>query len=115
MRKIARPFSGLFIVKYIEGHPCSDAFPVNLMQVDCRNVDDPKKIPANDGTDGDWYKEGSNHRVKDGKIYRDLGWAEEWVVLLDDMMDFVDKYGRCLVDRDHRGFATIRIMQNKED
>jgi hypothetical protein len=58
---------------------------------------------------------GTNHRVVDGKICRDMGWGREWFVQLDDVMTFVDTHGRCVIDRDCRGFATIEIYDDHRE
>lgn len=80
-----------------------------IVDTDARNCDDPKKIPANRGTNGDWYEDGTNHRVEGGKIRRDLGTKEVWGVELTDLQAFVDKYGECIVGRENSGFYTIEI------
>lgn len=115
VERIVLPCSGLFLANRTSswsGKPCDEAFEAETMQIDRRNCDDPKKIPAHKGTDGDWYQRGTNHRVENGTICRDLGWQREWFVRLDDVMAFVDKYGECVVGRDHRGFATIEIYDD---
>ncbi len=110
------PYAGLYLCTrtsdYQDVKPCDEAFRVPLVAIDTRDVDDPKKIPINEGTDGDWYIKGSNHRVEDGRITRDMGIEEVWAVKLVDLQaftDFVDKYGSCIIARDDRGFCTIEI------
>jgi hypothetical protein len=92
--------------------PCDEAFRVQLVNTDTRNCDDPKKIPVNRGTDGDWYTRGTNHRVEGGMIRRDMGTKEVWAVELQDVMAFVDKYGTFVLGRDHDGFGTIEIYDD---
>jgi hypothetical protein len=92
--------------------PCEEAYQVKIKSVDARNVDDPKKIPSNRGTNGDWYERGENHRVENGKIKRDMGWVDVWVVDIDDIAAFVDKYGDCIIGRDQNGFSTIEIYDD---
>lgn len=107
-----RPRAGLYLCTRTSAcgmKPCDEAFRVLIVNTDTRDVDDPKKIPANRGTDGDWYKKGTNHRVEGGKIRRDLGTKEEWAVELRDLQAFVDKHGECVVGRDIDGFCTIEI------
>jgi hypothetical protein len=83
--------------------PCDEAVKGVFTRVDMRTADDPKKIAAFHGTDDWWYREGQNHRVikKRGKslIARDFA-DERWYVeieTLDQLMQFIDKYGECVV------------------
>lgn len=89
--------------------PCPEAFEVVIVHVDTRSSDDPRKIPAFNGTDGDWYTSGSNHRVVKGKIKRDIGFKSVWAVEITDIQAFVDKHGECVLERDNDGFCTIHI------
>jgi hypothetical protein len=110
--RLIMPRVGIYLVSRTsccEGKPCDEAYEVEMMQVDRRNCDHPKKIPAHDGTDGDWYNHGSNHRVENGNICRDMGWRRQWVVQVNDVMDFVDSHGECVVGRTNEGYATIEI------
>ena len=107
-----RPRAGLYLCTRTSAYdmkPCEEAFRVLIVNTDTRHFDDPKKIPANCGTDGDWYTKGTNHRVEGGKIRRDLGTKEEWAVELTDLQAFVDKHGECVVGRDLDGFCTMEI------
>lgn len=116
IERIVNPGPGLFVVRrtslWNDEKPCDKAFEADVMHVDRRNVDDPKKIPAHGGTDGDLYQRGENHRVENGCIRRDLGWQRKWFVRIDDVMEFVDKYGQCVLSRDDSGFATIEIYDD---
>lgn len=115
MQRFEHPQPGLFVVSRTSSSlskPCDEAFEAETMQVDRRNVDDPKKIPANRGTDGDWYSIGTNHRIVDGNICRDIGYMVGWFAKIDDPLTFADKYGPCIIGRDHRGFATIEIYDD---
>lgn len=92
------------------GKPCDGAFEITRKIIDRRNVDDPKKIPANKGTNGDWYERGENHRIENGMICRDMGWTTEWAIEIDDVMEFVDKINvECILSRNLDGFAQIEI------
>ena len=91
--------------------PCEGAKQYQVKRVDRRSVDDPKKIPLNRGTDGDWYTRGENHRVENGMICRDVGWKTEWFVEIPDIMAFVRRYGQCVVS--HRdGYPCIEIYDD---
>lgn len=111
---VTPPRPGLYICcRTSSGNPSiPEAFKVLVVETDTRCCDDPKKIPANYGTDGDWYTIGTNHRVEDGMIKRDIGTRYEWAVELTDIMEFVDRYGECIVGRDDRGFCTIEIYDD---
>lgn len=74
--------------RYIDEPPCDGAFLVSVVRVDRRSVDDPKKIPANHGTDGDWYELGTNHRIVDGMICRDMDREVVWAVYCKDVWEF---------------------------
>jgi hypothetical protein len=115
--RIEKPEPGLFMANRSSLYsctdkPCKEAFPAEYLIVDRRNVDDPKKLPYNRGTDGDWYDLGSNHRLEGGNICRDMGWERRWFVRLEDIMAFVDKYGQCVIGRNLGGFATIEIYDH---
>lgn len=117
--RIVTPRDGIFLVTrtsvWDDGKPCDEAYVVEIMNVDRRNCDDPKKIPMNRVTDGDWYLRGSNHRVENGCICRDIGWERKWAVNIDSVMDFVDKHGECVVRRNNDGFAEIEIYDNNRE
>lgn len=116
VERVVRPRRGLYLCKKtsVRGatKPCDEAFQVTVINTDTRNCDDPKKIPVNKGTNGDWYERGTNHRTENGNIKRDLGTITEWAVELDDVMIFVDKYGDCVVSRNNSGFATIEVYDD---
>lgn len=102
--EITRPRPGLYLCKrqslWDGGKPCEEAFKIKLPVIDTRSCDDPKKIPANNGTDGDWYALGTNHRLVNGEIQRDLGVASYWAVELPTLADltaFVQRYGECII------------------
>lgn len=113
MTETTIPRKGLYLVKRTSssrGKPCKGAFEITRKIVDRRTVDDPKKIPANKGTNGDWYEMGTNHRVENGMICRDMGQTTEWAIEIDDVMEFVDKINcECIFSRLADGFAQIEI------
>lgn len=116
VERVVRPRTGLYLCSrtnsYSEDKPCDEAFQITVITTDTRNCDDPKKIPANKGTDGDWYTRGTNHRVENGNIKRDLGTHKVWAVELTDILSFVDKYGDCVISRNGNGFGEIEIYDD---
>lgn len=87
--------------------------------IDRRFVDDPKKLPCNKGTDGDWFRtegdwfiRGTNHRIENGCICRDLEWEAGWFVEIPDVMDFVRQHGDCVVSIDDDGYESIEIYDD---
>ena len=111
-----KPRKGLYLCSRTSGYtnvpPCDEAFLSTVIMTHTRSCDDPKKIPAHRGTDGDWYTKGTNHRVEGGMIKRDLGTREAWAVECSDLMAFVDKHGRCVISRDIDGFCEIEIYDD---
>lgn len=80
--------------------PCKEARKEAFVRVDERTVDDPRKIPVYIDSDGGWYNDGRNHRVENGHIKRDFD-DEHFVIeinSLDELMEFVKKYGRIVVN-----------------
>lgn len=92
--------------------PCDGAFRVPFVDVDVRDVDDPKKIPAYRGTDGDWYQRGTNHRVVDGRIMRDVGVKLLWCVLIPDIRVFIETHGRCVLSVRWPGQLEVEIYDD---
>lgn len=115
---ITLPTEGLFIVtRTSEGFisldddprssaPCPEAFKATVRVVDRRSVDHPSKLTMGEKT---WYERGTNHRIENGHIYRDLGIESVWVVAVSDIVAFVDKHGDVIVSRNNNGFATLEI------
>ena len=117
IRRVTSPIQGMAKISrtscwHEEKPPCDGAVRFEVMSVDRRRVDDPKKIPANKGTDGGWYTRGENHRIEDGCICRDLGWREEWFIEVDDVFGFAEKHGRCIVSVDEDGWKCIEIYDD---
>ena len=80
--------------------PCEGAILEKYIRVDQRGVDDPAKIPAYQGKVDWWYSEGSNHRVENGNITRDLKESYGWVIeinLLEDLVRLGEKLGEPLI------------------
>ncbi len=117
-KELTQPRAGLYLCTRTSDwgeKPCDEAFQIKAIKVDARDCDDPKKIPANFGTDGDWYTKGLNHRIEDGIIMRDLGAETKWAVEINDIQKFVDRYGPCVVSRSVNGFCTIEIYDGHRE
>lgn len=116
--QLSAPVRGLFRVKRssarLGGHtpPCEGAVQRMTVIVDWRYTDDPKKLRCNKGTDGDWWIRGTNHRIENGCICRDLGWQAGWFIEIPDVMDFVRQYGDCVVSIDEDGYESIEIYDD---
>ena len=92
--------------------PCEEAYKVMMKKIDRRTTDDPAKIPASHGDGAWWYKKGTNHRVENGFICRDLGWREAWVVKVYDIYNFICEHGECVLSIKHEGFMEIEIYDD---
>ena len=117
---VTKPRSGLYLVRRTSNwgediKPCDEAFKILFKKIDVRNTDDPKKIPAFRGTNGNWYELGTNHRVENGMIMRDMGTKTAWAIEISDIQGFVDKYGDCVVGRNVEGFCTIEIYDDHRE
>ena len=94
-----------FTVKRTSGYsderpPCPEAVAGTCVWVDRRTVDDPAKIPSSWGSPGFWFARGTNHRIEDGKIARDMGEEPCWYVDLPDLdalVAFVGRHGQVVI------------------
>lgn len=81
--------------------PCDGAEERIAVWVDRRDVADPREIPAFRDQDVSWwYGVGTNHRVENGKIVRNLDTETMWTVEVEDvaaLMRFIDTYGKVVV------------------
>jgi hypothetical protein len=116
--EITKPRPGLYLCsrtsEYNDGKPCEEAFRALVQVKDVRLTSDPKHIPANKGTDGGWYAQGSNHCIENGNICRDV-LVSEWLVEfldLESLQSFVDFHGECVISRHTSGFAKIEIYDD---
>lgn len=91
-----------------ELRPCDCAIRVDFMRIDEREADDPKKIPCNRGTDGDWYLRGVDHRVENGRIRRDFR-EERWAINREDIETIVRLYGPCRLCVTLEGILELEI------
>ena len=67
---------------------------------DIRCCKDPKLIPINNGTDGDWYTHGKDHCVVNGKIQRTLEDREVWTVeinTLEELNELIKSQGYVII------------------
>lgn len=79
--------------------PCKEAEQKTYFYIDWRVVDDPVKILAFKGETDWWYNEGTNHRVENGQIARDLerkGWFVEFNGI-DDLLKFANREGDVII------------------
>lgn len=79
--------------------PCDKAFAGKVMRVDTRTVDDPAKLKKPFGDE--WYRQGTNHRVEDGRIKRDMGLEHAWFIeisTLEELTALVASYGVLEID-----------------
>lgn len=97
---------------FVEGPPVDGACKVSRTRVDRRSTDDPSKIPAYGGQSAWWFEKGSNHRIENGRICRDLGTEEVWVVDIDDVLEFVKKHGQCVISIDFDGWPEIEVYDD---
>lgn len=105
---VISPQAGMFLVSMSssdEDRPCDEAYEVKILQVARFSADHLLRTRFASW----WHSKGTNHRVENGQICRDMGWEIHWAVKVNDVMDFVDKHGACVVGRNTEGFATIEI------
>ena len=92
--------------------PCNEAVQFEEIYTDIRVVGSPDELGCM--TSEQWYSEGSNHRIINGKIARDTVYNKEWAVklaTLESLMDFIKKYGECVVYYD-REYQYIKIYDD---
>jgi hypothetical protein len=109
--RLSSPPFGWFIVKRTSdwggsNKPCEGAIRAEVKITDARRYKYPSEFP---GGEEQWFGRGENHRIENGGICRDIGWGEEWVIQVGNVLEFVDKHGECVVSRDRNGWPTIEI------
>lgn len=99
-----------------EEKPIEECFEAEYTLVDIRSVDDPVKIPIygndRDVANKDWYGKGTNHRLINNCIARDLGKEKGWFVeikSLEDLIKFYKKYGRLIIQSKEGAEGVIEI------
>ena len=80
------------------------------VRVDERTVSDPALLRKGSQ---DWYKEGRNHRVENGRIRRDFD-GEDWFIeinSLDELAAFSKLYGEIVIGQawDREGYMRLEI------
>jgi len=114
--KITKPKKGLYLVSRTSGTfgdsgsmpPCEGATKVMVEVIDERNVSRPEDLP----TGAHWFSRGSNHRVENGRIKRNMEPQLQWAVKIPDIMQFIDANGQCVLSRDSNGHAVIEIYDD---
>ena len=91
--------------------PCEEAKMETQPNIDVRSVDSPFKIwKTEEEVQENWFNKGNNHRVKNGRIIRDLDDEVYWVIEfknLEELIDFQDKYGEIKIS----DFATNPLLE----
>lgn len=80
--------------------PCPEAVEQEYTPVDVRTVDGPAKVRVYGGKRDWWYAEGTNHRVVNGRIVRDLPPRKGWFVeleSLDALIAFYHRHGALII------------------
>ncbi|MNW33899.1 hypothetical protein D3C74_108650 [compost metagenome] len=76
--------------------PCEEARKEFRPNVDIRRVDSPNKVWTTEKeAQLNWFAEGINHRVENGRIKRDLPDLEYWTIefkTLEELLSFQEKY-----------------------
>lgn len=98
-----------------EEPPCEGAVAEQRPYVDIRSVDSPEKLTYPHDAAQDWYKRGSNHRVIDGCIVRDLEAHQVWTIELADLSalsNFCKIYGPIVIEQDVTGALLLEIYDD---
>ena len=89
-----------FRISAASGKIPEESYPGKYPILDIRHVDDPKKLRMGEEA---WYAAGTNHRVEDGCIVRDMGTEDVHFIdiyTLARLKFLVKKYGSIIVDGD---------------
>lgn len=85
--------------------PCKEAYIDEYLIIDTRTTDCPTKIPAFSGNPErakkDWFSSGTNHRIENGQIKRDMKMEKAWFIdinTLTDLITFTKKYGNLVLE-----------------
>jgi len=92
----------VFVGDNPENKPLENAEWLEYILIDTRTTDDPAKIPISYGDGSWWYKEGTNHRVENGQIKRDLK-DNAWFITVETLEDL---YALMV---EHKG-CSIRVL-----
>ena len=92
--------------------PIEGAYQKEITRIDVRNISDPSGF-KNQRLIDEWYNAGTNHRVINGKIARDMGTEKVWVVninTLEELMNFKEKCGEdIIITTSYIDYATPEI------
>ena len=79
--------------------PCDEAYQEEVFDTDLRTCGSPEEFDARGIDRGrPWLSHGTNHRIIDGMIARDIGTRNQWFVNVDDIWAFQQKYGRLIIE-----------------
>ncbi len=92
--------------------PCEGAEKFLVLHIDRRSSGDPKKIPCFAEDANGWWDFGTNHRIENGGIVRDLDWKPAWFIKTPDLWKFVQEQGDCVVGFADEGYRWITIFNN---
>lgn len=85
-----------------EGKPCEGAIPCEVTIVERRTFKTPEEFDEKMSCfEGKWLEKGTNHRIIDGYIARDIGKKDCWAVeinSLEDLMALQRKYGDLVIE-----------------
>lgn len=81
--------------------PCEEATPYEIADIDIRNFKTPEEFDKEVGFRvGKWYDKGTNHRIIDGHIARDISTIKCWAIeinSLEDLLALHRKYGQLVI------------------
>jgi len=94
--------------------PCEECKQITITYTDERISDDPAKIPYYKDNPNKWYEEKDffNHRVENGHLKRDRllqVWAVE-INTLEQLHNFIDKYGRIVISKYYGNENLLSIL-----
>ena len=117
MNEVVTPRRDLFLCSRTSAHdldvkPFDGCVKRLVVRVDRRNTNDPAKVPAYLGRSEWWHESGTNHRIENGKICRDIGVMERWVIYSPNIIALVEEHGEVIVGKDQDGFYTIEIYDD---
>lgn len=116
---LTKPEPGLFMVDRSTSigswpgiRPCEEAFLGRALRIDHRhhisNEEELERCLTPIGVKN-WYGQGDGHSFEWGHATRVLGAEDAWFVRVPDIMEFVHKYGRCIISVNDDGYNHIEI------
>lgn len=99
-----------------ENSPCEGAYEQEIPKIDIRSISKPEEFNIKSMRES-WYKEGTNHRLINGKIARDMGTKKVWCIdfeSMDDLIKFTYEFGDVIIgcsDYDN-GMPNIQIYDD---